>query len=95
MIRSKSLLVVLLSAGFGAAALQVVHAASPVPPAGHPSVQQLDDDRYPHMRRALHDLHAARDTLQDAEARFKGHRDKAIEHVDQAIQQCEDALAEG
>jgi ABC-type sugar transport system substrate-binding protein len=92
MIGSRSLLVALISAGFGAAALQVVHAATP---AAHPSVQKLDDDQYPHMRRALHDLRAARDTLQEAEPRFKGHRDKAIEHVDQAIQQCVDALAEG
>jgi hypothetical protein len=91
MIGSRSLLVALISAGFGAAALQVVRAATP---AAHPSVQQLDE-RYPHMRQALHDLHIARDTLEDAEPRFKGHRDKAIEHVDQAIQQCEDALAEG
>ncbi|MGD0541954.1 MAG: hypothetical protein ABSB33_10585 [Tepidisphaeraceae bacterium] len=95
MIGSKSLLVALMSAGLGAATLQVVHAANAVRPAGLPSVQQLDDDRYPHMRRALHDLRAARESLQDAEPRFHGHRDKAIEHVDQAIQQCLDALAEG
>jgi ribosome recycling factor len=84
--------VALISAGLGAATLQVVHAATS--PA-YPSVRQLDDDQYPHMRRALHDLHAARDSLQEAEPRFKGHRDKAIEHVDQAIQQCETALSEG
>ncbi|HEY1922555.1 MAG TPA: hypothetical protein VGG44_07290 [Tepidisphaeraceae bacterium] len=95
MIGSRSLAVALISAGFGAAALQVVHAATPVQPAGNTSVQKLDDDRYPHMRHALRDLHTARETLLEAEPRFKGHRDKAIEHVDQAIQECEDALAEG
>ena len=91
MIRSKSLLVALVSAGLGAATLQIVHAAE----APTPSAQHLDDDRYPHMHRALHDLRAARETLQDAEPVFKGHRDKALEHVDQAIQQCIDALNEG
>ncbi len=92
MIGSRSLVVGLISAGFGAAALQVVHAATP---AANPSVQKLDDERFPHMRHALRDLHAARDSLQNAEDRFKGHREKAIERVDQAIHECEDALAEG
>jgi ABC-type sugar transport system substrate-binding protein len=95
MIRSRSLLVALIAGGLGAATLQAVHAANPSQPAGLPSVQKLDDDQYPHMRRALHDLRAARESLDAAEPRFKGHRDKAIEHVDQAIQQCVDALAEG
>jgi hypothetical protein len=92
MIASRSLVLALISAGFGAAALQVVHAATPAP---NPSAQKLDEERYPHMRHALRDLHTARDSLKDAEPRFKGHRDKAIEHVDQAIHECEDALAEG
>jgi hypothetical protein len=74
--------------------LQIVHAANSAGPAGAPSVQKLDEN-YPNMRKALHDLHAARDSLENAEPRFKGHRDKAIDHVDQAIKQCEDALAEG
>ncbi|HEX4055036.1 MAG TPA: hypothetical protein VHX86_12290 [Tepidisphaeraceae bacterium] len=95
MIGSKSLIVALVSGGLGAAGLQIVHAANAVRPAGMPSVQKLDDDSYPHMRRALRDLHTAKDSLKDAEPRFKGHRDKAIEHVNEAIQQCEDALAEG
>jgi hypothetical protein len=91
MIRSKSLLIALVSAGLGAGTLQVVHASG----SGTPSVQKLDDDNYPHMRKALHDLHQARESLNDAEPIFKGHRDKAIDHVDQAIHQCEDALNGG
>jgi|HubBroStandDraft_6_1064221.scaffolds.fasta_scaffold2193966_1 hypothetical protein len=91
MIGSKTLLTALISCGLGAGTLQIVHAAT----AAAPSVQKLDDDSYPHMRQALHDLHVAKDSLQDAEPRFHGHRDKAIDHVNQAIQQCEDALAEG
>ena len=53
-----------------------------------PAVQKLDDDQYPHMHKALEDLRAARHSLENAEPRFKGHRDKAIEHVDKAIKEC-------
>jgi hypothetical protein len=90
MSRSKALLVMLVSGGLGAATLQIVHAASA--PA-QPSVQQLDD--YPHMHHALDDLRHARHSLEDAEEHFKGHRQKALDHVDAAIKECEDALSEG
>jgi len=92
---SKSLLLALISCGLGAGTLQFVHAASAAAPAGTPAVQKLDDDDYPHMRHALHDLRTAKDSLLNAEPRFHGHRDKAIDHVNQAIQECEDALSEG
>jgi hypothetical protein len=92
MIRSKTLWVVLISGGLGAGALQAVRAANA--PLAKESAQRLDED-FPHMRAALHDLRAARESLTHAEPRFKGHRDKAIEHVDAAIHECEDALKEG
>ena len=69
-----------------------------MPPASAvaPAVQKLDDDKYPHMRQALHDLKVAKDSLQDCGTEiFHGHREKAMVHVDQAIQECEDGLAEG
>ncbi len=94
MIGAKSLVVAFISGGLSVGALQAIHTATVARAAAVPSVQKLDED-YPHMRHALHDLHTARKSLEDAEPRFKGHRDKAIEHVDAAIQQCEDALAEG
>jgi hypothetical protein len=90
MIRSKTLLTALLSCGLGAGTMQLFHATTA---AGAPAVQKMDD--YPLMRQALHDLHTAKDSLRDAEPRFHGHRDKAINFVDQAIQECETALAEG
>jgi hypothetical protein len=93
MIGSKTLLVALLSAGVGAATLQAVHAASPIAPIGVSPAQNMDD--YPHMQRALDDLHQAKKSLLEAEPKFKGHRDRAIDHVDAAIKECEDALAEG
>jgi uncharacterized protein (DUF3084 family) len=89
--RSKTLLVMLISGGIGAATMQIVHASSA--PA-QPSVRQLDDE-YPHMHKALDDLRRARHSLDDAEAHFKGHRDRAIEHTDAAIKECEDAITEG
>jgi hypothetical protein len=95
MIWSNSLLVALVSGGIGVASLQVVHAANEVKPTAAPSVQKLDDDQYPHMHKALEDLRAAKHSLENAEPHFKGHRDKAIEKVDQAIKECEDAIAEG
>ena len=95
MVGTKSLVVALISAGLGAATLQMVHAANLSGPAGVSPAQKLDDDNYPHMRKALHDLRAAKESLQDAEPRFHDHRDRAIEHVDQAIKQVEDGLAEG
>jgi hypothetical protein len=95
MIGSKSLVIALISCGLGAGTLQIVHAASAPAPAGVPAIQKLDDDSYPRMRQALHDLRTAKDSLLNAEPRFHGHRDKAIDHVNQAIQECEDALAEG
>jgi hypothetical protein len=93
MIRSKSLLTLLVAGGIGAGTLQGVHAASSLW-TGQAGVRQLDEP-YPHMHKALEDLKAARHSLDEAEPRFKGHRDKAIDHVDQAIQECNDALAEG
>jgi hypothetical protein len=92
MIGSKSLLVALISCGLGAGTMQIVHAASL---ARTPAAQKLDDDKYPHMRQALHDLKVAKESLRTAEEIFHGHREKAMVHVDQAIQECEDALAEG
>lgn len=93
MVRSKSLLALLVAGGLGAGTLQAVHATTSMRP-GQPSVRQLDEP-YPHMRKAMEDLKAARHSLDDAEPRFKGHRDKAIDHVDQAIKECQDALDEG
>jgi uncharacterized protein (DUF3084 family) len=91
MSRSKTMLVMLVSGGLGAATLQIVHAAST--PA-QPSVRQLDD-QWPHMHHALDDLRHARHSLEDAEDHFKGHRQKALDHVDAAIKECEDAISEG
>ena len=81
MIGSKSLLVAVISGGLGMGTLQMVHAANAGGPSGAPSIQKLDEDTYPHMRRALHDLRAAKESLLNAEPKFHGHRDKAIDRT--------------
>jgi hypothetical protein len=92
MIRANSLFVAIISAGLAAGTMQMVHAASS--PAT-PAAQKMDDDHYPHMHEALRDLRAAKDALKDADPRFRGHRDKAMDATDSAIHECEQALAEG
>jgi hypothetical protein len=52
------------------------------------------DETYPNMRRALRDLHHARDSLVAAEDIFKGRREEAIKRTDEAIHQVDVALSE-
>jgi len=91
MIGTKSLVVALISSGLTAGAMQMVHASTA---AAAPTVQRMDDD-YPNIRAGLHHLREAKDSLLNAEPKFKGHRDKALGDVDDAIHECETALAEG
>jgi hypothetical protein len=50
-------------------------------------------ERHPEMREAMRQLRHAKETLQkDAAHDFAGHRVKAIEHIDQAIQEIEEGL---
>jgi hypothetical protein len=48
--------------------------------------------RQPHMDNALRHLREAREALQRAEANKGGHRERAIELVDQAIAQVEEGI---
>jgi hypothetical protein len=57
-----------------------------------PSVSNLADPSYPHMRHALERLKDAKAELEAAEHIFAGHRDEAISHTDKAIKQIEDGL---
>ncbi len=49
----------------------------------------------PHMRAALEHLRMARHELEMAPPNKGGHRDRAMEHVDQAIHQTEDGIRFG
>ena len=58
-----------------------------LPPAG-----RLDDDRYPHVRRAMERLKDAKRELEAADPVFSGHRDEAIKGIDKALRQLEDGV---
>jgi hypothetical protein len=49
---------------------------------------------HPRVEHALEALRSARDHMAHAEGAFHGHRDKAIEHIDQAIHEAEICLNE-
>ena len=49
-------------------------------------------ERHPHIHHALHELKEARKELKEANHDFGGHRVKAIEAIDVAIEQLEKAL---
>ncbi len=55
-----------------------VPAATPVPPETHP-----------HIHEALEAMRAAQHQLQTAEHDFSGHRQKSLEHLNQAIREAE------
>ena len=57
-----------------------------------PSASRLDDDRFPHVRRAMERLKDAKRELEAAEPVFGGHRDEAISRVDKALKQLEDGI---
>ena len=65
-------------------------AATPGAPAASPEPQ-----RFPHMEAAMHHLEEARRELDAAEPIFHGHREKAIELVNHALEECRKALAAG
>ena len=76
------------AAGPRASAVPAVAAASPAavtpgPPYSHPLVEH-----------AIEALRGARDHMAHAEGEFHGHRDRAIEHIDQAIHEAEICLNE-
>lgn len=50
---------------------------------------------HPRIEAAIHHLEEARQELVAAPAEFHGHRAKAIEHVDRALQECHRALEVG
>jgi hypothetical protein len=66
-------------------------------PASGPNPQVLKgskeaNEQHPHIRAALHELREARRELETAAHDFGGHRKEAIEAVDNAIRQLQQAL---
>lgn len=69
-----------------------VYAATP---ANGPNPQVLKgkgEEQHPHIRAALRELREARRELETAAHDFGGHRKEAIEAVDNAIKQLQEAL---
>src|SRR5208337_3118403 len=60
----------------GAPAAIPAAAASPAP------------QRFPHMNAAIHHLEEARRELQEAKEMYHGHRERAMELVDKALEEC-------
>jgi hypothetical protein len=48
--------------------------------------------RHPRIEAAIRHLEEAKHELEAAEGNFHGHRDKAIAHVNQALEECHRAL---
>jgi hypothetical protein len=65
--------------------------AAPVNPA---PVAVTPAPPHPRVEHALEAMRSARDHMMHAEGEFHGHRDKAIEHLDQAIHEAEICMQE-
>jgi hypothetical protein len=56
------------------------------------ALPQERGERHPAIRQAIHHLEMAKESLEKAEHGFGGHRARAIEHVNQALEECHKAL---
>ena len=65
----------------------------PARPAGAPSpAAQRGEERHPEIRAAMRHLEQAKEALEKSQHDFKGHRVKALEHTNQALEECRKAL---
>jgi phosphate-selective porin len=81
----------LLTLAFSAAAAnpKAPAATAAVAPASPTVVAPVPPPPHPNVHAALEAMRNARGRMQAAEGEFHGHRDKAIEHLDQAIHEAE------
>src|ERR1700693_537902 len=85
----------LLAAGALSLALAIptLTVAQPGRDGGQQGEGRKGGERHPEMREAMRQLRHAKETLQkDAAHDFQGHRVKAIEHIDRAIEEIERGL---
>ena len=66
--------------------------AAPPNSAAKPAAAPVPPEPHPHIRAAIRELREARRELQTAAHDFGGHKAEAIEAVDNAIRQLEEAL---
>ena len=76
---------------FGMLATSVAFAAQPAP-APAPVQKGEKAEQHPHIRVALRELREVKKELETASHDFGGHRKEAIEAVDNAIKQLQEAL---
>jgi len=89
-----------VAAGLGTAGFAFsppAQAQGPLPPAPPMTRPHRDRDdrrgeRHPEIRRALRNLQQAKENLQRAAHDFSGHREQALDLVQRAIDQCQQAL---
>lgn len=87
----KKISVMTLSLGLMALNPGALTAAGAPAPAPNPQVLK-GAEQHPHIRAALRELREARRELETAAHDFGGHRKEAIEAVDNAIRQLQEAL---
>jgi hypothetical protein len=82
-----------LSLALGIPTLSLGQAAKSAPAGQQGKMGKKGGERHPEMHEAMRQLRRAKETLQrDAAHDFAGHRMKAIEHIDQAMQEIEKGL---
>jgi hypothetical protein len=85
----KRLLIATLLLGLGTLTPGVMNAApAPAPPAA----KKGGAEQHPHIKAAIRELKAARHELETAAHDFGGHRKEAIEAIDNALKQLQEAL---
>jgi uncharacterized membrane protein len=92
MILSKSTRLLLPMIGL-AAVVGFVLPTSPAAAQPPAPIHRLHRERHPELRQALRRLQAAQNSLQHAAHDFQGHREKALDLVQQAIEQIKLAIA--
>ena len=84
-----------VAAGLGAAGFafsQPAQAQGPMPPALLMARPHRGGERHPEIRLALRNLQQAKENLQRAAHDLGGHREQALDLVQRAIDQCQQAL---
>lgn len=85
----KKISAAVLSLGLVTLSPMVAMAASPAPA---PVQEHKGAEQHPHIRAALRELREARKELETGAHDFGGHKQEAIEAVDNAIKQLQQAL---
>jgi len=82
-----------VAAGLGAAGFALSQPAQAQGPPAPPVVRpHRGGERHPEIRRALRNLQQAKENLQRAAHDLGGHREQALDLVQRAIDQCQQAL---